>query len=216
MGRVAAEQRRTELIDATIKIAVAEGLEAATVRRIAKEAGVPLGTVHYCFGSKAALIAAVAESIEQPDLGAEDLGRLPADQAILAAFREYWRQVGSDRRRQLLIYELVAHLSRGGSEARPIAQQLMQRAYGAVLGALETYAAANGRAMPDDAMLLARGIVALTDGVSLSWIVDDDDESANRILEVVALMIGGTVDFLMPKIEAPDQAGRTETTEPPA
>ncbi|NNG38887.1 TetR/AcrR family transcriptional regulator [Flexivirga sp. ID2601S] len=195
---------------------MAEGLEAATVRRIAKEAGVPLGTVHYCFGSKAALIAAVAESIEQPDLGPEDLGHLPPDQAILLAFREYWRQVGSDRRRQLLIYELVAHLSRGGSEARPIAQQLMQRAYGAVLGVLRTYAATSGRILPDDGLVLARGIVALTDGVSLSWVVDEDDEAANRIFEMVAQMIGGTVDFLMPKIDGGDQATRADLAGPPA
>ena len=51
-----------------LKVALDEGLDAATVRRIAAEAGVSLGTVHYCFGSKRALLEAVVESVSQPQL----------------------------------------------------------------------------------------------------------------------------------------------------
>ena len=56
MARTPAAIRRTELVEAAIKVALDEGLDAATVRRIAAEAGVSLGTVHYCFGSKLSLI----------------------------------------------------------------------------------------------------------------------------------------------------------------
>ena len=52
--------RKRQLIEATIDLAIREGLAAASVRRIADEANVSLGVVHYCFSSKEALLNAVA------------------------------------------------------------------------------------------------------------------------------------------------------------
>ncbi|MBB2894745.1 TetR/AcrR family transcriptional regulator [Flexivirga oryzae] len=194
MARLSAEDRRVELVEATVRVAVAEGLDAATVRRIAKEAGVPLGTVHYCFGSKAALISAVADSIEQPLIDVSSLERLPTEEALTAAFRAYWEQIGSDRRRQLLIYELLAHLSRGGPESREIARNLMDRVYGAVLDAVRRYAEDLGRTLPVDPELLARLIIAVTDGVSIAWIVTSDDARAQAIMEIFARLLAGVLD----------------------
>lgn len=194
MARLSAQDRRVELVEATVRVAVAEGLDAATVRRIAKEAGVPLGTVHYCFGSKAALISAVADSIEQPLIDVSSLERLPTQEALTTAFRAYWEQIGSDRRRQLLIYELLAHLSRGGPESREIARNLMDRVYGAVLDAVRRYAEDLGRTLPVDPELLARLIIAVTDGVSIAWIVTSDDARAQAIMEVFARLLAGVLD----------------------
>lgn len=195
MPRLSAEDRRVELIDATVRVAIAEGLDSATVRRVAQEAGVPLGTVHYCFGSKAALISAVADSIEQPVIDVATLETLPTDEAMLAAFRAYWEQIGSDRRRQLLIYELLAHLSRGDEEDREIARRLLDRAYGAVLGALRAYAADLGRSLPVEPEVLARLIIAVTDGVSLAWIVNSDDTQAQAVMETFARLLAAAVDL---------------------
>ena len=55
MPRLDIDTRRTQLIDAAIRIALRDGLDNTTVRRIATEAGVSLGTVHYCFDNKRAL-----------------------------------------------------------------------------------------------------------------------------------------------------------------
>ncbi|GGB28529.1 putative transcriptional regulator, TetR family protein [Flexivirga endophytica] len=194
MPRLSAEDRRVELIDATVRVAVAEGLDAATVRRIAQEAGVPLGTVHYCFGSKAALISAVADSIEQPTIDVALLESLPTDQALVTAFRSYWEQIGSDRRRQLLIYELLTHLSRGDDASREIARRLIDRAYGAVLGAIRAYAQDLGRTLPVDPTVLARLVIAVTDGVSLAWIVNNDDDQAQVVMETFARLLAVVID----------------------
>ncbi|HWC23721.1 MAG TPA: TetR family transcriptional regulator [Flexivirga sp.] len=194
MSRLSAKDRRVELIDATVRVAVAEGLDAATVRRIAQEAGVPLGTVHYCFGSKAALISAVADSIEQPTIDVALLETLPTDEALVTAFRAYWEQIGSDRRRQLLIYELLAHLSRGDEDSRQIARKLLDRAYGVVLGALRAYAEDLGRELPVEPDVLARLIIAVTDGVSLAWIVTSDDAQAQVVLETFARLLAAAFD----------------------
>lgn len=194
MSRLSAKDRRVELVDATVRVAVAEGLDAATVRRIAQEAKVPLGTVHYCFGSKAALISAVADSIEQPTIDVALLETLPTDEALLAAFRAYWEQIGSDRRRQLLIYELLAHLSRGDDDSREIAGKVLDRAYGAVLGALRAFAEDLGRELPVEPDVLARLIIAVTDGVSLAWIVTSDDAQAQAVMETFARLLAGAFD----------------------
>lgn len=194
MSRLSAKDRRLELIDATVRVAVAEGLDAATVRRIAQEAGVPLGTVHYCFGSKAALISAVADSIEQPTIDVALLETLPTGEALLAAFRAYWEQTGSDRRRQLLIYELLAHLSRGDEASREIARKLLDRAYGAVLDALRAYAAHLGRSLPVEPDVLARLVLAVTDGVSLAWIVTSDDAQAQAVMETFARLLAAAFE----------------------
>ncbi|RNI25211.1 TetR/AcrR family transcriptional regulator [Flexivirga caeni] len=194
MPRLSAQDRRVELVDATVRVAVAEGLDAATVRRIAKEAGVPLGTVHYCFGSKAALIGAVADSIKPPVIDVGHLEQLPTHEALLAAFRAYWQQIGSDRRRQLLIYELLTHLARGDEDERRIALQLIDHTYGAVLSALERYAADLGRSLPVDAGVLARLVIAVADGVSLSWIVTSDDAQAQQVMDLFAQLLAGALD----------------------
>ncbi|WP_446665020.1 TetR/AcrR family transcriptional regulator [Flexivirga sp. B27] len=195
MPRLSAEDRRVELVDATVRVAVAEGLDAATVRRIAQEAGVPLGTVHYCFGSKAALISAVADSIEQPDIDTGLLESMPTEQALVAAFRAYWQQIGSDRRRQLLIYELLAHLSRGDEDSREIARRLLDRTYGAVLTVVRAFAAEQGRTLPVEPELLARLVIAVTDGVSLAWIVTSDDTQAQAVMETFARMLATVIDM---------------------
>jgi AcrR family transcriptional regulator len=194
MSRLSAQDRRVELVEATIRVAVAEGLDAATVRRVAKEAGVPLGTVHYCFGSKAALISAVADSIQQPTIDVSPLGEMSTVDGLQAAFRAYWEQIGSDRRRQLLIYELLTHLARGDEDSRAIAQQLIDRAYGAVLSALHSYAEEQGHSLPADPAVFARLVIAVTDGVSLSWIVTTDDKQAQAVMELFARVLALAVD----------------------
>ena len=111
MPRLDIETRRAQLIQAAVAIALRDGLDNTTVRRIATEAGVSLGTVHYCFDSKKALLEAMVESIATRDIEAASLP-LPDDvspvDAIRAAFRYYWSISGAQADRQRLVYELVA------------------------------------------------------------------------------------------------------------
>lgn len=50
--------RRAELIEAVIKVIAASGSDAATVRNIAKAAGVSTASIHYYFASKEELLSA--------------------------------------------------------------------------------------------------------------------------------------------------------------
>jgi len=63
MARVAAHDRRQQLIEAAIRVAERDGIAATTTRRIATEAGASLATVHYCFRSKQELFEQVLTAI---------------------------------------------------------------------------------------------------------------------------------------------------------
>ena len=135
MPRLDIETRRAQLIQAAVAIALRDGLDNTTVRRIATEAGVSLGTVHYCFDSKKALLEAMVESIATRDIEAASLP-LPDDvspvDAIRAAFRYYWSISGAQADRQRLVYELVAYLVRQEDSGPELARRIFATNYAIV------------------------------------------------------------------------------------
>lgn len=188
-----ASQRRKQLVEATITLALREGLEVATVRRIADEAGVALGTVHYCFGSKRALLEAVVDSITQPTIEIDVPVEATPAEVIEAAFNAYWTDAGSNRERQQLVYELISHLLRQEDRGPELARTIFRRAYDVV----ETFITEHGQQfadrLPGDPETIARMVVAITDGVALAWITDGDDEAALRVLHTVSALFGAAL-----------------------
>lgn len=55
--RKAPEERRQEILDATVEMAIGRGLDAITVRDVARAVGVVPGLIHHYFGSMEELIA---------------------------------------------------------------------------------------------------------------------------------------------------------------
>ncbi|MDO5697772.1 MAG: TetR/AcrR family transcriptional regulator [Dermatophilus congolensis] len=188
MSRVPAEQRREQLIEATIDLAIEEGLAAASVRRIADRANVSLGVVHYCFNSKEALLNGVAESFATPILGpvaaAIEEGHargLPfRDLAVKAfhAFRDVTRKAPG---RQLLSYELAAWSIRSDGEA---ARLLYQTYLDVIEGFLTEGMGLEGtEELP--MRIVARMVLAVADGATLSWLVDRDDEATDHVIRIL-------------------------------
>ena len=60
----AGARARARILDASLSIASAEGLSALTTRRVAQEAGVNVGLLHYYFGSKERLVAMLLSAFE--------------------------------------------------------------------------------------------------------------------------------------------------------
>jgi AcrR family transcriptional regulator len=85
MPRMSAVKRREDFIEAAVKVIAQHGVDGATTRRIAAEAGAPLASLHYCFSTKEQLFAdiyvdlgkTVAESVWHVRKGA-GLGRSAA------------------------------------------------------------------------------------------------------------------------------------------
>lgn len=183
MSRVPAEQRREQLIEATIELAIREGLAAASVRRIADEANVSLGVVHYCFSSKEALLNAVAESFVTPIIGpvaraVEESTDQSVEVILNAALMAFWDVTHSSPGRQLLSYELTAWSIRGDGEAA----RLLYKTY---LEVIEEFInqALGLQGENEDVNTLARMVLTVCDGLMLHWLVDRDDEAAMKVLK---------------------------------
>ena len=58
MTRVPVEERRTALLEASIRVIERDGYTETTTRTIAAEANMPLASLHYVFASRQELIAA--------------------------------------------------------------------------------------------------------------------------------------------------------------
>lgn len=195
MPRLDIDTRRTQLIDAAIRIALRDGLDNTTVRRIATEAGVSLGTVHYCFDNKRALLEAVVETLLQREVDVAEFdlpdGATPVD-AIKQAFRYYWTLSGAQTERQRLVYELVAYLVRQEAPGPELAQRICTNKYEVVRGFVELFQKKGEAELGLPADVIARMTVAMTDGVALAWLADGDDEKALEVLDSFAEILAMT------------------------
>ena len=65
MARIPSDVRRQQFIDAALIVIARDGVDGATTRRIAEEAGAPLATLHYCFQTKENLLWALFEQLAE-------------------------------------------------------------------------------------------------------------------------------------------------------
>ncbi|WP_099025085.1 TetR/AcrR family transcriptional regulator [Mycolicibacterium palauense] len=79
--------RRRQLIDAAVRVVTRDGVAKATTRRIADEAGVNLGMVHYVFGSKEKLLAAVCLDAHESEGALDTAKSLPPECGVRVCFR---------------------------------------------------------------------------------------------------------------------------------
>ncbi len=188
MKRLPIAERREQLVAAAIAVASREGIDAATVRAVAAEAGVSLGVVHYCFQDKDELLEAMAHEITRQNLS-QSLLEMPQrsdpQTIIQQALEMLWGGIASSRGSQLLSYELTTHSMRH-PEVRQVAVNQYLVSYQAARQFLETMARAAHAEWTAPIDLLARAVVMATDGVVLAWLADGDDEAARATLGLFA------------------------------
>lgn len=183
----AAGSTRDRLIDAAFHVVARDGLEAASVKVIAAEAGVTPGLVHYHFATKEAVLEAALRRGLDDYLArnrARRLATLPHRQfeAFFAAARE---AVQPDRDFFKVRLALAARAMTDPALARVMAD--INRA--AVEEVALVFAAGRGEAAataPD--LALATTLKAAFDGIMLAWINDPafPIETAGEIIEQAA------------------------------
>lgn len=187
MGRVAAQDRRQQLIDAAIRVAEQEGIAATTTRRIAAEAGARLATVHYCFKSKQELLEGVLGAIIAELSDAAEVRVRPgldAKTLLHDGMRAMWVVVEKEPGKQQLTYELTHYaLRQPGMES--FAQWQYDTSYAACAAHLDRVAAAAGITWSLPMPIVARMLMNVIDGVVLSWLVDRDSPSAVAALDAL-------------------------------
>jgi AcrR family transcriptional regulator len=193
--RLPVAERRAQLVDAALAVAVAEGIAAVTVRRVAEEAGVALGVVHYAFADKDELLAAMAGRIvdELADAGASALEVDDGDdlaRALTTAVDGIWRSIEATAGAQLLTYEITAHALRN-----PALHDVAHRQYAVSQAAaerlLELAAEASGATWKRPVAELAAEALAYVDGITLRWLVDRDGAAARARLAAFAGYLAG-------------------------
>jgi AcrR family transcriptional regulator len=178
MSRMPVAERRAHLIEVALRVACRDGIEAATVRAVAAEAGVSLGVVHYCFLDKDELLRAVAVAItEQNVAGIGDITDATDLRGLLeSAVSNYWAGIIANRGAQLFSYELTTTSLRH-SEMGHVAMDQYEGAWSALEVFLQHIEQAAGIRWKVPHPQLARTIVAVVDGITLRWLVDGDDEA---------------------------------------
>lgn len=185
MARVPATERRADLIQAAIRVATREGLAATTTRRIAEEAGISVGIVHYCFRSKEELLHEAIRVISDAQVVAAQRAIAPGcdvPTSVRNAFRGFWGLVEETPDAQLLTYELTSWALRN-AETEPLAREQRDSQLAGITQILAEIASAADITFGAPVDLLARMTLAVTDGVTLGWLVDRDTAAAKATLD---------------------------------
>ncbi len=173
---MSAEARREQFIGAAIEVMSARGLEHASTRAIATQAGAPQAAIHYAFRDKNELLAAVimevGARVERVLRAAVQPGK-----GLIAAVRDglnaYWEHVVGDDGLQLLQYELTIF-----SRRTPGCEWLAEAQYARYVAVVEEVFGAALAHDPDppaiDLAALSRFMVAVVDGLIIQYQVDHD------------------------------------------
>ncbi|WP_432031588.1 TetR/AcrR family transcriptional regulator [Streptomyces antibioticus] len=207
MARMPSAERRRQLTEAAIRAMARDGVARTTTRSIAAEAEVSLSVFHYCFDSKQALIESVITTLTDHSVTVVKHALRPTDtsgptgapapgatleETVAAGFRAYWDHVRAHPDEHMLTYELTQYALR-----QPGFEHLARRQYALYA---EAYADLIEQLRRDmdlrlrvPVSVLARYLAAMTDGLTLNYLVLGDEEAWTDILETVTTHIAGLV-----------------------
>lgn len=190
--RVSAEERKEQLISATVELMRREGVQSVTIRAIAKEANAPLATAHYCFSNKEELMDAAAEAwfknLSRFSSGAPvDLGLRKAVEQVAEG---YWRALEEEPASILSEIELILWATRNAAVS-PLAAKIYP-AYEVELGNIFSSAAqSSGDQCQIGFPTLVRIFLMIYDGAAIQYMTDPKatDHRAQFFMMVDALLI---------------------------
>ncbi|WP_265522515.1 TetR/AcrR family transcriptional regulator [Oerskovia flava] len=180
MNRMSVEERRVQLIDAAMTIAVREGVEGITIRGVAAEAGVSLGVVHYCFEDKDDLLRAMGNSLalvaSDPVRDALSAGT-DVKTIMHAAADGLWEGLTPRRHMRLLTFEFATAGARSRA-LRSVAEAHLTQTIDMTQGILDEIARVAGVTYSIESRFLARLVAGYIDGIEIAWLVSQDDDVA--------------------------------------
>ncbi|WP_406276840.1 TetR family transcriptional regulator [Streptomyces sp. NBC_00191] len=195
MARMPSAERRRQLIEAAIRAMTRDGVSRTTTRSIAAEAGVSLSVFHYCFDSKQALIESVMATITDHSVTLVKEAIRPKAtlrETIRAGFQAYWDHVTANPGEHMLTYELTQYALR-----RPGFEHLARRqhalycdTYGELIEQLRH---SMGFELSVPVPVLARYLAAMTDGLTLNFLVLGNDTASAGILDMITDHVTGLV-----------------------
>lgn len=198
MPRIPAPERRSALVHAALTVVAERGVAAATTRAIVAEAGMSLASFHYAFASRdelmAELIRYVVSQEEVAILGGGEQTGLPKDATmrdfIYAGLQGYLDLLRTDPLREKAMFELT-HFALRSPEMTYLAKEQYDHYYSLAAASLEQAAVWGGCEWQRPVAEVARILVAVTDGLTIAWLVNRDDKAATSIIEFAADTVAG-------------------------
>ncbi|MEV3966810.1 TetR/AcrR family transcriptional regulator [Streptomyces sp. NPDC050698] len=195
MARLPSAERRRQLTEAAIRAMARDGVSRTTTRSIAAEAGVSLSVVHYCFDSKQQLIESVITTITGHYVAVVTQALRPRatlEETVRAGFQAYWDHVRAHPDEHMLTYELTQYALRtpGFEHLARRQYELYAETYTELIDRLRR---AMGLRLRVPVPVLARYLAAMTDGLTLNYLVLGDDSAWTGILDTVTEHIAGLV-----------------------
>ncbi len=192
MAYIKATEREGQIVAAAMRVLSDVGVAGTTLRGVAAEAGIPLGTLHYVFPSKDQLLRAVIAAV-MDDVVDAVRADLQLDRGVAHALRQgvtnFWSTlVESDAGLQIMQYELAMYSVR--SEGSGGLAQLQYERYTALVTEFCAQAAQAARercAVDFDS--LGRLALALVDGLIVQYVTSPDSERARRDLDRAVDMV---------------------------
>lgn len=190
------EQRRRELTETAVTVMARDGAWALTTRALAKEAGVPHGSVHYAFSSKDELMRSVLRldlthlsdlvqtQQDRPIHGPDDVAA-----AVAELFAAYGNSVLADPDREIAYFELSLMAARD-ERLRDLAVQSHQEYRRIMVTLLSDLAERAGLRWEADVTLVAEQAMTLIFGAALGWLEQRDDALFRAVLADAADMVG--------------------------
>ena len=197
MPYIEASVRREQLVAAARRALTREGVARTSLRVVAAEAGVPLGTLQYVFPSKELLLRAVIEDLVDEvaavlKAAAELVGGL--EHAIRKGLATFWSQLVAEQANlQVIQYELVTYALRTpGMES--LARWQYDRYASIVAEWCQEAANKAGETCGVPFARLARVLVAGVDGLVLQHVCDPNPSRSREDLDAVIEMLIGLAD----------------------
>jgi TetR/AcrR family transcriptional regulator, regulator of biofilm formation and stress response len=188
---VAASERATLIVAAARGVLAREGVVGTTLRMVAAEAKVPLGTLHYVFPSREQLLRAVLEQVTDDLAGIVRNAIRPGmgfGDAVAAAFESYWRLVEQDPQTRAAEFELLLDAIR-----RPNGTELSSWQYGRYIGdaveAFQVVLDSSGESLRTPLRDVIRVMIAASDGLVVQFLADPDRRRARADLKNVILAV---------------------------
>ncbi|MGQ4406241.1 TetR/AcrR family transcriptional regulator [Streptomyces hayashii] len=195
MARMPSAERRRQLTEAAIRAMARDGVAKTTTRAIAAEAGVSLSVFHYCFDSKQALVESVITTITDHYVTVVKEALRPRatlEDTVRAGFQAYWDHVRTHPDEHMLTYELTQYALRQPGFGHLARRQ--HEMYGeAYTDLIEQLRAAMDLELRVPVTVLARYLAAMTDGLTLNYLVLGDEAAWTGVLDTVTAHVASLV-----------------------
>ena len=188
MARIPAPERRAALVEAALRVVSQRGIAHATTRAIVAEAGMSLASFHYAFDSRDELIDELITTVvarEQQAVLPELIEGRELDEILEAGFIRYFEHLRTDPEHEQAMLELTQYALRS-PDRHPLAIAQYTRYTDLAARSLDLAAEQAGAVWRIPVERVARVLIAFTDGLTLTWLVDRDDDAARAVAHAAA------------------------------